>query len=194
MPYDAPPDLASLTLAQIAARAAARRLPPVEQWQPERSGGSEMRIDARGRWYHQGEEIRRPAMVRAFASLLRRDVDGTWLVTPHEKLSIEVEDLPLLAVEVNSEGSGRDRRIAFRLNTDELVVAGPERPILFSEGADGTALPALGLHAGLQARIERATFYTLADWAIDEADERAGELGLWSDGVWFAFPTGEDAA
>ena len=89
MPYDVPPDLNALTLSQAAELVAARKLPPVSQWSPAVIGDSEMRIAADGRWFHQGGEIRRPAMVRAFASLLLRDDRGRhWLVTPAEKLSL----------------------------------------------------------------------------------------------------------
>ena len=126
MPYDPPPELAALSLAEIAGLAEARALPPVEQWQPARQGDSEMRIAAGGRWYHQGGEITRPAMLRAFSALLVRDSAGQhWLVTPHEKLSIEVEDAAFVAVDVKQAGGA----LAFRLNTDDLVVAGPDHPI-----------------------------------------------------------------
>ena len=101
MPYEAPPELATLTLPQIAELVAARKLPPVEQWRPQQIGDSRMRIAADGRWFHEGCLIRRPAMVRAFASLLMRDADGQhWLVTPHEKLAIEVEDAGLARIRV----------------------------------------------------------------------------------------------
>ena len=87
MPYNPPPELATLDLAGIAQLVADRKLPPVESWNPAKSGDSEMRIAADGRWFHQGGEIRRPAMVRAFSSLLRREADGNYhLVTPQERL------------------------------------------------------------------------------------------------------------
>ena len=98
MPYVPPPDLATLSLAEIAALAEARRLPPVEQWSPEATADSLMVIRADGRWFHDGGEIRRPAMIRAFAGLLRREADGQhWLVTPIEKQSIRVEDAAFIA-------------------------------------------------------------------------------------------------
>ena len=101
MPYQPPPELAALSLAEIAALAAARKLPPVEQWHPEARSDSLMTIKADGRWFHDGGEIKRPAMVRAFASLLRRDADGQhWLVTPHEMQSIAVEDAAFIATDV----------------------------------------------------------------------------------------------
>ena len=97
MPYEAP-DLAKLTLSDITELVATRKLPPVESWEPANTGDSEMRIASDGKWFHQGGEITRPAMIRAFSSLLRRDVDGQhWLVTPQQKLSIIVDDVPFIA-------------------------------------------------------------------------------------------------
>jgi len=102
MPYDVPPDLAGMSLADIAQAVAARKLPPVATWDPAESGDSHMRIARDGRWYHEGSEIARAAMVRAFSGLLRRDDDGFWLVVPYQKLSIEVEDAPFVATDVRA--------------------------------------------------------------------------------------------
>lgn len=178
MPYEAP-DLATLTLAEIAKLVAARKLPAVESWQPVDIGDSEMRILPDGKWYHQGGEIQRPAMVRAFSSLLRLDPDGTfWLVTPHQKLSILVEDAPFMAVEMHSEGKGENRNIAFRLNSDDLIVAGPENPIEVHGG-----LLYLQVRSGLTAKIARPVFYELADIALDESPDAPV---VWSNGVAFS--------
>ena len=97
MPYDPPPELQDLSLADIAGLVATRKLPPVEQWTPAHQSDSHMRIAADGRWYHQGGLISRPAMVRLFASVLRREADGRYaLVTPFEQQWIEVEDAPFI--------------------------------------------------------------------------------------------------
>jgi hypothetical protein len=162
MPYEPPPELAGLSLAEAAELAAARKLPPVSQWEPEIEGESHMRIAADGRWFHEGGEIRRPAMVRAFASLLRREADGRyWLVTPGEKLSIDVEDAAFIAVDVKQEGDG----LAFRLNTDDLVIAGPEHPIR-SEGDPDTPAIYLAVRNGTEARLNRSTYAQLAEIAL----------------------------
>ena len=177
MPYEPPPELAGLSLAQIAALVETRKLPPLDKWTPEVSGDSEMRIAADGRWYHQGGEILRPAMIRAFASLLLRDADGQhWLVTPTQKLSVEVEDAPLVAVDVRQDGD----KLAFRLNTDDLVIAGPDHPIRASGTADAPAIY-LGVRHGIEARLNRSTWGQLADIAI------AGDaVSVSSDGATFA--------
>ena len=158
MPYEPPPELASLSLAEIAALVATRKLPPVDQWRPEREGESGMRIAADGRWFHNGGEITRSAMVRAFASLLWRDDAGRhWLVTPHEKLAIEVEDAAFIATDVTRQGDA----LTFRLNTDELVIAGPEHPL----SARGETALYLGVRHGAEARINRSTWLQLAELA-----------------------------
>lgn len=163
MPYVPPPDLATLSLAEIAELTAARKLPPVEQWDPAASGDSLMTIKADGRWFHDGGEIRRPAMIRAFAGLLRRDGDGRyWLVTPIEKQSIEVEDAAFIATDVVRTGDD----LAFRLNTDEVVVAGPDHPLIARGDAELPALY-LAVRHGCEARINRSTWLQLVDLADD---------------------------
>jgi hypothetical protein len=137
-----------------------------------------MRIARDGTWHYQDGPIRRPAMVRLFASLLRREPDGRHvLVTPVEKLEIEVEDAPFVAVEAKSEGEGRDRRLAFRLNTDEPVIAGPDHALRLIDGR-----PYLTVRAGLEAALARPVYYELAELALDEGGDPPG---LWSDGVFF---------
>jgi uncharacterized protein len=141
-----------------------------------------MRIAADGIWFHQGGEIRRPAMVRLFSSILRREADGRHvLVTPAEKLDIEVEDAPFVAVEVKSEGAGDARRMAFRLNTDDVVIAGQGHAISIRD-VNGDIRPYLHVRGGLEARIGRGPWYDMAEWAIAEGHE---PLGLWSDSIWF---------
>lgn len=184
MPYDPPPHLADLSLAQIAVLVAQRKLPPVENWSPAKSGNSDMRIAADGRWFHQGGEITRPAMVRAFSSLLRIETDGGYaLVTPQERLSIEVEDVPFIAVEAQIRGGS----IAFRINTDDLVIAGNDHPIEM-RSYDGAQVPYLLVRSGLWARCARPVYYDLAERAL-EADP--DNPGLWSEGVFFALGAAE---
>lgn len=164
MPYEPAPDLASLSLAQIAELNAARKLPPVEQWNPTHSSDSLMVIKADGRWFHDGGEIRRPAMIRAFAGLLRRDELGQhWLVTPHEKQSIAVEDAAFIATDVSRTGDA----LAFRLNTDEVVLAGPDNP-LTARGDSETPAVYLSVRNGTEARVNRSTWLQLVDLASDD--------------------------
>ena len=172
------PDLSTMSLAEVAKALAEQRLPPVDQWHPTHCGDSEMRIARDGTWYHQGSPIGREAMVRLFSTILRREADGSYvLVTPGEKLDIIVEDAPFIAVEVKSEGMGKTRKLTFRLNTADLVVAGPEHALRFTE------TPYLHVRGGMDAKIARPVYYELANLALDEANT---PNGLWSDGAFFA--------
>ncbi len=184
MPYTPPPELASLSIAEIAELADAQKLPPVDQWDPQETGDSEMRIAADGTWYHQGDPILRPAMVRAFSSILRREPDDSYaLVTPYQKLGIIVDDVPFVAVELETEGSGAARKLAFRLNTDHLVVADADHPLRF--GADKPQ-PYLKVRNGLEAMLARPVYYQLAELALEED---ADPIGIWSAGTFFPMAT-----
>ena len=175
-----PDDLSSLSLTDIARLASERKLPPVDEWQPRHCGDSLMRIARDGTWYHEGRPIRRPEMVRLFSTILRREPDGGFvLVTPAEKLDIAVEDAPFVAVEVKSEGEGRKRKLAFRLNSGDVVIAGPDHALRFEPGPR----PCLEVRRGLDALIARPVYYELADIALAE-DKRPP--GLWSGGAFFA--------
>lgn len=189
MPETSPPpaDFAGLGLAEIARLAEERRLPPVEKWNPSHCGDSAMRIARDGTWFHEDSPIGRPAMVRLFSTILRREPDGRFvLVTPVEKLDIEVEDAPFVAVEVKSEGEGRERSLAFRLNSGDLVVAGREHGLRFEHRDDGPH-PYLHVRAGLEALVSRSVYYELAALALDEGGEPPG---LWSEGAFFALADG----
>src|SRR5688572_18299482 len=184
MPAPAPPaDLSGLGLAEIARLAEERKLPPVEQWNPSHCGDSAMRIARDGTWYHEGSPIGRQAMVRLFSTILRREPDGGFvLVTPVEKLGIAVEDAPFVAVELKTEGEREDRSLAFRLNTGDLIIAGPDHPVRFEAGGGGPH-PYLHVRDGLDALVARPVYYELANLALEEG---ATPPGLWSGGAFFA--------
>jgi len=170
MPYEPPPYLAGLTLAEIAALVAQRKLPPVEGWAPQQIGDSAMRIAADGTWYHEGGMIRREAMVRAFAGLLTRDASGQhWLNTPFEKLTIAVEDSAFIAVDCVRA----DDALAFRLNIDDIVIAGPEHTLRAGGDAENPAIY-LNVRRGCEARLNRSTWAQLAEIALAEGAEGRG--------------------
>lgn len=183
MPAPEPPqDLSGLSLEQIVRLAAERKLPPVESWNPSHCGDSAMRIARDGTWFHEGSPIGRLAMVRLFSTILRREPDGGYvLVTPVEKLSIEVEDAPFVAVELKTEGEALERSLAFRLNTGDLVMAGEDHPLRFENMEDGPH-PYIGVRKGLEALVARPVYYELAELALTEGAEPPG---LWSGGVFF---------
>ncbi len=171
------------------ARPASRgqRPPPVNH------GDLDMKIARDGTWFYRGSPIARQRLVKLFASVLRREDDGSyWLVTPVERGRVIVEDAPFLAVEVNSEGVGRDRRLSFRTNLDEIVAAGPEHPLRVETGANGEPEPYLLVRPGLEARLNRPVFYELVDMADAERGDGGGPFGLWSGGAFFDLGDPED--
>ncbi|MGI9328856.1 MAG: DUF1285 domain-containing protein [Pseudomonadales bacterium] len=143
-----------------------QRRPPVEQWHPEQSGRIDIRIDRQGQWFHEGDLIRRAGLVRVFASILRRDPDGYVLVTPAERLMIEVEDVPFLAVdcEVRHGASPTQTELLFTTNVSDLVLADSEHPVWLERGAQD--LPYVRVRPGLDARITRSVYYRLLDQAV----------------------------
>ena len=188
MPESRPPiQLQGITLAQLQKLIDERRLPPVEKWNPERCGHSGMRIARDGTWYHDGRPIGRPPMVRLFSTVLRREEDGRHvLVTPVEKLEIDVEGTAFRAVEMQSEGEGEDRRIAFRLDSGDAVILGPDHPLKIVQAEHGPS-PRILVRHGLEAELTRPVYYELAELAIAEGREPPG---LWSNGVFFGLDIG----
>ena len=183
MPETRPPiELQGLSLAELQTLIDQRRLPPVDQWNPERCGHSGMRIARDGTWYHEGEPIRRPEMVRLFSTVLRREPDGRhMLVTPVEKLEIDVEATAFRAVEMESEGEGDQRKIALRLDSGDAVILGPDHPLRLVPGEHGPSPRVLVRH-GLEAELARPVYYELAEIALAEGHQPPG---VWSSGTFF---------
>lgn len=189
MPESRPPlELHQISFAELQKLITERRLPPVDQWNPERCGHSGMRIARDGTWYHEGQPIRRPELVRLFSTVLRRESDGRhWLVTPTEKLEIEVENTAFRAVEMLREGRGREQRIALRLDSGDVVILGPEHPLQIAATDDGVS-PRLLVRHGLEAELTRSLYYELAEIALSAAERPAG---LWSEGAFFQLESPE---
>jgi hypothetical protein len=133
------------------------------------------------------------ALVKLFASVLRKDADGRhYLVTPAEKVDVDVADAPFLAVEMEVRGSGRGQSLIFRTNVDDVVTAGPEHPIRFGvePGSQGLK-PYLHVRGRLEALVTRALYYDLVELAVEEERDGRQQLGLWSGRVFFAMPSQE---
>ena len=184
MPESRPPiELRGLDLAELQRLIDQRRLPPVERWNPTSCGHSGMRIARDGTWYHQGSPIRRPAMVRLFSTVLRREPDGRhMLVTPAEKLEIDVDSTAFRAVEMESEGAGEQRRVALRLDSGDALILGPGHPLRLVPDEHGPSPRVLVRH-GLEAELSRPVYYELAGIALAEDNDPPG---IWSDGAFFA--------
>lgn len=175
------------SLADLVARAG-RQAPerPVERWNPARSGTIDMRIGAGGAWLYRGTPIAREALVRLFASILRREDDGSYvLVTPVEKLSLHVDDAPFSAVELAAEGEGANQILTFRTNVGDIVRADSDHPLRFAiERETGGLKPYVRVRGGLDALLTRALALDL----IELAGEHDGKTGVWSGGAFFALP------
>jgi hypothetical protein len=159
----------------------------------------DMRIARDGTWFYRGSPINRLAFVKLFASVLRREGDGSyWLVTPAERGRVTVEDAPFIAVAVEIEAGdmqagGRDQRLIFRSNLDEIVAAGPDHPLRVETAADGTPSPYILIRPGLEARLARPVFYELVELGREEEIAGATKFGVWSDGAFFELgDPGED--
>lgn len=155
---------------------------PVHLWDPPYCGKIDIRIARDGRWYHDGSLIRRPALVQLFASVLRREPDGSFsLVTPAERVSIEVEDCPFVATLLDVQGEGGARHLRFTLNTGETVSADADHGIKVSEeGAQPH--PTLHVRSGLEALISRNVFYQMVALAKIEQGAQGEQLVLQSAG------------
>lgn len=170
--------------------ASSRRPPPVELT------GLDMRIARDGTWFYRGSPINRLPLVKLFASVLRRETDGSyWLVTPVERGRVVVEDAPFIAVALDKQGAGRDQHLIFRTNLDEIVTAGREHPIRVETASDGTPSPYIMVRAGLEARLSRPVFYELAELGEEAAIGGETQFGVWSEGMFFRLgdPEGDSA-
>ena len=158
-----------------------RALPPVDAWNPAHCGDIDIRIARDGTWFHQGTPIGRKELVRLFSTILRKDPDGYHLVTPAEKMRIQVEDAPFMAVLMDVAGEGREQFLTFTTNVGDEMQACAENPIRVETSDSGEPAPYVHVRRGLEARISRAVFYQLVDLAVPQE----GFLGLWSNGAFF---------
>ena len=177
------PDLDGL--AQAAARVKARGMPPIHQWNPPHCGDIGLKIARDGVWSYQGSPIGRVAMVKLFSTILRRDPEGHVLVTPVEKVSVEVEDAPFLAVEMQVEGDGEARELRLRTNVDDWVSVDAAHPLRFEPGPSGGLKPYVRVRDDLWALVARPIFYDLA--ALGEVRQIEGKemFGVACGGTFF---------
>lgn len=168
--------------------AGGKSLPPVDQWNPEYCGEIDLVIKRDGTWFHEGTPIGRARLVRLFSTVLKREGERHFLVTPVEKLGVTVEDVPFIAVLMRREGDGKGQRLIFTTNVGDDATAGSAHSLEFrKDPKTGEGAPYIDIRAGLEARIARAVFYDLV--ALGETHQIDGEekFGVWSDNVFFPF-------
>ncbi|MGF6860681.1 hypothetical protein ABIE69_001249 [Rhodobacteraceae bacterium MBR-64] len=180
-------------IATAARKAAKGGLPPVHLWDPPFCGDLDMQIKRDGTWFYQGTPIGRPALVRLFSTILKREGDRYYLVTPVEKVGITVDDAPFVAVDFTATGQGRAQELTFVTNVGDSATAGPDHPIrVIRDAQTGEPAPYVLIRANLEALIDRKSFYRLADLG-QHADVNGRDwFGLWSGGAFFPMIPSED--
>jgi hypothetical protein len=169
-------------IAETARAAAKGGLPPVHLWNPPFCGDLDMRIARDGTWFYLGTPIGRKELVRLFSTILRKDGEAYFLVTPVEKVGITVDDAPFVAVDFEVSGDGRDQVLTFETNTGDKTTAGPDVPIRVERDPEtGEPSPYVLVRANLEALIDRKSFYRL----VDIGAHHDGWFGLWSGGAFF---------
>jgi hypothetical protein len=184
-----PPSVSPDGLAAAVRDAAPRRGPaPVHLWDPPFCGELDIRIARDGTWFYLGSPIGRMPLVKLFSSILKREDDRFFLVTPVEKVGIRVDDAPFVAVDFAVEGDGDARRITFTTQVDDEVTAGPENPIRVAlDPATGEPSPYVHVRRGLEALIDRKSFYRLVEIGEERPHKGAAWFGVRSSGVFFPF-------
>jgi hypothetical protein len=173
-------------IAAMLPKAGGKGLPPVHLWNPPFCGDIDMRIATDGTWFYQKTPIGRPALVGLFASVLKREGDKYFLVTPVEKVGIAVDDAPFLAVELRVEGVEGEPVLRFRTNVDEWVEAGPGHALRFDEDPDNGGLkPMLHVRSDLWAKVTRALFYDLVERGEERDVDGKVMFGVASAGEFF---------
>jgi len=187
-------DAGALDRLSAAVKGAGAKTPPVERWNPPFCGDIDMRIAADGAWFYNGTPIGRPALVRLFASILRRDPERFVLVTPAERVGIAVEDAPFLAVEMAVAGDGPERTIAFRTNVDDLVHVDAAHALRFDKDEGGGIKPYVLVRGGLWALVTRALTFDLVELGEDRAVEGALMFGVGVGEMFFPIAPASDKA
>lgn len=163
--------------------AGGNKVPPVHSWHPPLSGDIAIRIARDGIWYHEGERMTRHALVRLFSTILRREGDEFFLVTPVEKWRLTVEDAPFIAIDCEAAGTGEHQQLVFTTNVDDRVLCDAQHPLrVVADPVTGEPSPYVMVRDGLEARLARSVFYRLVDGAV----ERDGVAGVCSGGVFHA--------
>ena len=174
-------------LAEAASAAAkGKGLPPVHLWNPPFCGDLDMRIARDGTWFYEGTPIGRAPLVRLFSTILKLEDGKYYLVTPVEKVGITVEDAPFVAVDFRVQGQGQDQRLTFVTNVGDEAEAGAAHPLrVVRDPETGEPSPYVMIRAGLEALIDRKSFYRLVDLGAHAPHEGQQWFGLWSGGIFF---------
>ena len=171
----------------LAVQISKKGLPPVHLWNPELCGDIEIRIARDGTWFYMGSPIGRKRLVRLFSTVLRKEDDGEhYLVTPVEKLRIEVEDAPFMVVQMEDKVVDEQQILYFRTNTDDIVAAGTEHRIWVEFSDSGEPSPYINVRNGLRGRLSRSVYYQLVELGEEVQQQDGRMFGVWSQGQFFS--------
>ena len=170
-----------------------KSLPPIEKWNPPFCGDIDMTISKSGKWYYMGSEIKRPAMVKLFSGILRLESDNSYyLVTPVEKVRIQVEDAPFVAVAITKEQSEGMNTVTFQTNLNDEIVLSKENPLSIEIKKNDEPSPYITVRNNLRALISRSVFYELVDLAETIPIDGVPYLAIKSQGEIFKIHKVED--
>ncbi len=173
-------------IAAAAKEAGKKGPPPVHLWNPEFCGDLDMRIARNGTWFYLGTPIGRKPLVKLFSSIIRKDGDDYFLVTPVEKVGITVDDAPFVAIDFEVFGDGQDQTLTFTTQVDDTAIAGPDHPIrIVRDAENGEPSPYILIRANLEALIDRKSFYRLVDLGVERKIDSEKWFGIWSGGEFF---------
>ena len=181
------PSAESLVASVTAAKT--RGLPPVHLWNPPFCGDIDMRIARDGTWFYQGTQITRLALVKLFSSIIKREGENYYLVTPVEKVGITVDDAPFVAIDFEATGEGNAQVLQFETQVGDCLVASDDLPIRVARNPEtGEPSPYVRVRDNLEALIDRKSFYRLVDLGV----EHDGWFGVWSSGAFFGIIPAEE--
>lgn len=177
-----------MSLAEAAKLAGKKGAAPVHLWNPPFCGDLDMRIARDGTWYYLGSPIGRARLVQLFSSIIRKDDDAYFLVTPVEKVGIIVDDAPFVATDFDTQGSGEHQKLTFVTHVGDTVTAGPDHPIRVAIDTEtGEPSPYVLVRDNLEALIDRKSFYRLVDITVPHDVNGSSQIGVWSSGSFFPF-------
>ena len=180
------PDPSADTLAAAAKAASRKGPPPVHLWNPPFCGDIDMRIARDGTWFYLGTPIGRAPLVKLFSSILKREGESYFLVTPVEKVGIKVDDAPLLAIDFDAKGRGEGQTLTFTTKTEDTAPLGPDHPLRVERDPEtGEPAPYILIRANLWALIDRKSFYRLVDLGCHHRHDGQDWFGIWSAGQFF---------
>ncbi len=166
-----------------------QRIWPIHEWSPTREMDIDLSIDRSGKWFYKGSEITRERMLRFFASLLSLGDDGYFLITPHVKYRVSVEECPLLAVDMEVQGQDEQLQICLRTNMDDIVRVDRDHPLRFEHDvATGHIVPTVQVRGKLKAKLTRSVYYQLVDLAVETPrgyPDNESDFHVWSNGERF---------